>query len=287
ASTTAQSLKSILASHPALSIFQGFLEQFDLLHQFSSISNITILAPTNQAYLDLAQWGFNLSQVEPFIARALLTYHVLDGEWTSNSIPSSGMPQVVHTFLRPPILTNVSNGAAVKLYRKGNDITSESGLQVLGGVEEADIKFENGVLHTLNSSMVLPHNISLTAELSGLTEFLEILSTAHSVTMLESSKDITVFIPHNTVLKRLGPLLRMLEPRQLSNILGYHVIPGKVLYKEMLCSGDNEFTTLHGAILNTRVDRNGTIFVNDGKMIRSDLLIYGGVAHVIDDVLVP
>lgn len=283
----AQSLKSTLTSHPTLSIFHDVLQQFDLLDRFNTLTNVTLLAPTNQAYLDLAQWGFNLSEVEPFIARALLTYHVLDGEWQSNSLPDKGVSKVTHSFLRPPILTNVSSGAAVKLYREENDMYSESGLQVVSGVEEANIIFDNGVVHTLNSSMVLPHNISVTAEIGGLTEFLDLSTAASSTDMLESLKDVTVFIPENAALKRLGPLLRMLKPSQLADILEYHVVPGAVLYKDLLDRRDIKLTTLHGAKLFTSVDRDGEIFINDGRVIRSDLIIYGGVVHIIDELLLP
>lgn len=287
--TTSRSLKATLASQPTLSYFNGYLEQFDLIDEFDARTDITVLAPTNQAYTSLAQWGFNLSLVEPFIARALLQYHFLEGRWTSQDIPSApdAAPNVVHTFLQPPILTNVSSGAAVKLQRSGSTIITESGLQVVGAVETADIKFHGGVLHSLNSSMVLPHNISVTAEFNGLSQFLEHLDTAHVVGKIESLKDVTVFIPQNTAWENIDTLLHRLDNRKLAAVLGFHIVPGKVLYREDLAKGNGEFETLQGATLKTRVQKDGSILVGGAKVVRSDLILYGGVAHVIDEVLVP
>ena len=286
--TVARSLKSTVSSHPSLSILHSLLKQFDLLESFNSLSNITFIAPTDDAYRALAQWGFNVSEVEPFIARALLTYHVLDGTYTTDTISTSEEKQVVHSLLQPPILTNVTQGAAVKLSRsEGASIVVESGLQVIGGVEEADIHFEDGVIHTLNSSMVLPHNISTTGEIGNLSEFLNAMDAADTVTTLESLKDTTLFIPHNGAFEKLKPLLRLLKPSQLADVLGFHAVPGKVLYHESLKKGKATLKSLQGESVHVHQDDAGEIYVNHARIVRQDLIIYGGVAHIIDDVLVP
>ncbi|PNS21568.1 hypothetical protein CAC42_927 [Sphaceloma murrayae] len=285
--TTAKSLKSVLASNPKLSILNGLLDQFDLLDTFNSAKDVTLLAPTNAAYEALAQWGFNVSEVPAPVATALLSYHLLDGEYPTSEIPSDGPAEIAHTYLKPPILTNVTKGAAVKLSRGGNgEIVTESGLSVLGGTEETDIEYDNGIVHTLNSSMVLPHNISATLALNQLTEFLQDMTDASDVYPLEELKDVTFFFPINSALKKLSPLLSLLSPGQLASVLEYHAVPGHVLYHDKL-EGDNEYKTLNGGSLRVRSDARGNIFVNDAQVVRQDLIIYGGVAHIIDDVLIP
>lgn len=287
----AQSLKSVISSHPSLTILHSLLLQFDLLDSFNSASNITLLAPTDQAYRDLAKWGFNVSQVEPQIAKALLTYHVLDGAYPAKAILAGQEPKVVHTLLRPPILTNVTQGAAIKLSRSGRgqqtDIVLESGLQVITGVVDSDIGFDSGVVHTLNSSLVLPHNISTTAVVGGLTEFLDLMEVAGAVPALEQSIDMTIFIPSNAALQRLRGLLAMLTPAQLANVVGYHAIPGKVLYHECLQASDASFDTVQGTPVRIHTDAAGRTYVNDAQLVRQDLNIYGGVAHIIDNALIP
>ena len=284
----AQSLKSTISSHPSLTILHGLLNQFDLLESFDSLTNITLVAPTDEAYRALANWGFNVSEVEPFIARALLTYHVLDGTYTADSIPGSDEPQVVHSLLQPPVLTNVSRGAAVKLSRdRYSSIVIESGLQVIGGVEQADIHFQNGIIHTLNSSMVLPHNISTTSQIGNLFQFLDALETAEVVTSLEGLKDVTLFIPHDGAFRKLNPLLHLLRPSQLAQVLQYHVIPNHVLYHKSIGKNNSTYETLQGASLRISTDENGVSYVNGARIVRNDLIIYGGVAHIIDEVVIP
>ena len=279
-----------MASHPSLSILHSLLVQFDLVETFDDFSNITFIAPTDEAYIALAKWGFNVSEVDPAVARALLTYHVLDGMHLAGSIPAQGPESalVVHSLLQPPVLTNVTRGATVKLYGNGDGVVvAESGLQVIGGVEQADVPFEGGILHLLNSSMVLPHNITTTAQVGGLEEFLELMETAGSVDDLEGLKDVTLFVPDNVAIAALRPLLRLLRPSQLTEILGYHVVPGKVLYRDLLAVGNKNFTTLQGAAVQVHSSGAGDISVNNARLLRPDTMIYGGVLHIIDHLLVP
>ncbi|MCJ1333574.1 hypothetical protein MMC10_010274 [Thelotrema lepadinum] len=284
------SLSSTVASHPSLSILHQLLVQFDLVETFDDFSNITLIAPTDEAYIALAEWGFNVSEVEPFVARALLTYHVLDGVHPAGSIPARGPESalVVHSLLQPPVLANVTRGAAVKLYGDGDGgLAVESGLQVVGGVEQADVPFEGGILHLLNSSMVLPHNITATAQIGGLEEFLELMETVGSVEDLESLQDATLFVPDNMAIAGLKPLLGLLRPSQLAEVLGYHVVPGKVLYRDLLAMSNENFTTLQGAAVQVHSSGAGDIFVNNARLVRPDTMIYGGVLHIIDNLLVP
>ncbi|TKX25783.1 fasciclin domain-containing protein 2 [Elsinoe australis] len=285
--TSAKSLKSVLSTDPKLSILNGLLDQFDLLETFNSAKDVTLLAPSNAAYEALAKWGFNVSEVPAPVATALLSYHLLEGQYPASSIPTSGPPEIAHTYLKPPVLTNVTKGAAVKLSRGGSgEIVTESGLSVLGGTEDTDVKYDNGIVHTLNSSMVLPHNISATLALNQLTEFLQDMSDASTVYQLEELKDVTFFFPINSALKKLSPLLSLLSPTQLASVLQYHAVPNKVLYHDRL-EGDSEYKTLNGDSIRVHSDARGNVFVNDAQVVRQDLIIYGGVAHIIDDVLIP
>nr|AIW00657.1 fasciclin [Shiraia sp. slf14] len=264
-SAAALSLEKLLSKHPKLSTFHDLLTQFDLLDDFKGYDNITIVAPTNQAYLDLANWGFNVSEVPAPVARALLTYHVLQGEHTLDSL--SSQQQVVHTYLKPPVLTNVTDGAAVKLSRDNSGkIITQSGLGVYGSVEEADIAFTHGVLHTLNSSMVLPHNITLTAEINGLTKFLDLMSEAGLVEEFEALKDVTVFIPQNAALEKLLWLMKLLPKENLASVLKYHVVPNKVLY-EAAVEDEEDHETLDGGVVRLSSGRSGDLRVNGVKVL--------------------
>ncbi|KAL6705695.1 hypothetical protein ACN47E_006484 [Coniothyrium glycines] len=281
-------LATVLSQHAKLSTLNSLLKQFDLFDAITSFKNITIIAPTDQAYLDLANWGFNVSEIPAPIARALLEYHIIDGTYISESIPDNDLePEVVHTYLKPPTLTNVSTGAALKLSREASGrVTTISGLGVQGGVEEADVLFNGGVLHTLNASMVLPHNISITAMLNGLTTFLTLMDTAGVVEEFESAKDVTVFIPTNRALAKVSVLMKMLPQQQLATILRSHIVANDVVYGKQLGQATT-LVTIGGTRLSVHSDKEGHIQVGNADVVREDIILYGGVAHVVDDVLLP
>ncbi|KAH5605169.1 fasciclin-like arabinogalactan protein elcF [Parastagonospora nodorum] len=279
--TSAHSLSTLLSTHPTLSTLHSLLKQFSLLDDFNTLANITVIAPTNQAYLDLANWGFNVSQIPAPVARALFQYHVLDGEWESESIIGKG--KVVHTYLKPPVLTNVTAGAAVKLSSVDGTIMTESGLGVAGGVEDVNLRFDGGVLHTLNASMVLPHNITLTAQINGLGRFLELMNRAGVVAEFEGLKDVTVFVPHDDALEKAD--VGKMSKEQLASLLRGHVVPNRVLYGEVF-GKKGGYKSSNGWEIHVGKTAGGTLTVNGIKVVKEDVILYAGVAHVIDKVLV-
>lgn len=290
ATATLPSLSSALSTQPHLSIFHALLKQFDILPTAQSAQNTTIIAPNDDAYRALAKWGFNVSEVPAEVAQALLKYHVLHGVHDSRSIlgASDGW-QIAHTHLTPPVLTNVSAGAAVKLYAAGTGsertLMTESGLQVLGGVVGDEIAYDHGVIHTLNASMVLPHNISISSELAGVTSFLEAMEANEMVSMLEELRDVTLFVPVNAAMDKLEPALQLLSQQQMSGVLANHAVPGKVLYHDKL--GAQTVQSLQGSKLEITTDGAGRKTVNGAKLVREDIIIYGGVMHLVDAVLTP
>jgi uncharacterized surface protein with fasciclin (FAS1) repeats len=67
---------------------------------------------------------------------------------------------------------------------------------------------------------------------------------------------------------------------QVTDILTYHVVNGTVGYSSTLKNGTS-LMTLEGGNITITIN-NGSVFVNDAKVIVSDVLVAGGVVHVID-----
>lgn len=125
---SAQSLGSALSDSPSLSTLANLLGQYpDLIETLSGASDITILAPTNDA---LAQLPEGLS--EDFV-RAVLTYHVLNGEFPSDAFSSE--KAFAHTFLTDENYANVTGGQVVAAQ------TNEDG----GVMINDDVMVENAV----------------------------------------------------------------------------------------------------------------------------------------------
>ncbi|KAJ0166270.1 Fasciclin-like arabinogalactan protein [Colletotrichum tanaceti] len=287
--TLAIPLGQALTNHGSLSMLHDLLRHLDLLERFETAKRSTFLAMTDDALLGLADWGLNLSSIDPTLARGILEYHFLEGVYTSSDPSLRTDVQLVHSVMRPPILTNVTDGPVVKLSVVGGSLHVESGIQKVMLINESDMGHDNGVLHTINSNLVLPHNISETADLGSLSlhEFGNIMERSRTREVLEAMKDVTVFLPNDRAVRRWRSLLDSLSVEQLARFVANHAVPNQVLYHSAFSTdGLRDYRTLSGFTVTIRHDARGDVFVNEARILRQDVLVYGGVAHILDDVLI-
>ncbi|KXH47065.1 MFP1 protein [Colletotrichum nymphaeae SA-01] len=286
-STTAKSLSQALISHGSLSMLHDLLKDLDLLERFQTAERSTFLAMTDDALIGLANWGLNMSTIDPALARAILEYHFLEGVFTSSDPSLKTDVQLAHSVLRPPILTNVTDGPVVKFSIIDGSLSAESGIQKVMQINESDITHDNGVLHTIDSNLVLPHNLSETTNLGNLHKFWDLVERSNSREILEAMKDATVFLPDDYAVRQWSSALGSLTPEQLATVVANHAIPNRVLYHSAFSAGRNEYKTLSGMKVTVSGDSRGHIFINEAKILKKDVLIFGGVAHILDGVLVP
>ncbi|CAI0646530.1 unnamed protein product [Colletotrichum noveboracense] len=283
-----ESLKHVLASHGSLTMLHDLLVELDLLGTFEVLKNSTLIAMNDDAFEYLANWGMNLSSIDPELARGIMKYHFLEGFYTSTN-PLLGMEtQLIHTVLRPPILTNVSDGAVVKLTAADNEnpFRVECGIQKVLPIVEADIDYDTGVLHVINENLVLPHNLSETTNLRNLEKFWSLVKKAQMSEPLESLRDTTILLPSNEAMEKYKFHLESLAPEDLRTTINNHVIPNRVLYHLDFGETSEEVRTMSGLKLKLSRDSAGGLFVNYARVLKQDVLIYGGVSHVLDNVLI-
>ncbi|KAI8228140.1 Citrinin biosynthesis cluster MFS transporter [Colletotrichum sp. SAR 10_77] len=195
--------------------------------------------------------------------------------------------QLIHSVLRPPIFTNVSDGAVVKLTAADNEnpFRVECGIQKVLPIVEADIYYDSGVLHTISENLVLPHNLSETTNLGNLEKFWSLVQKAQMSELLESFRDTTIMLPSNEAMEKYKFHLESLGPADLRTTINNHVIPNRVLYHTNFGAGSEEVTAVSGLKLKLSRDSVGRLFVNHAQVLKQDVLIYGGVSHVLDNVL--
>ncbi|AXE66521.1 hypothetical protein BBF93_17425 [Hyphomonas sp. CACIAM 19H1] len=103
----------------------------------------------------------------------------------------------------------------------------------------------------------------------------------------------TVFAPTNEAFAALAPgeLDTLLLPEnkdKLTRIVGYHVIPGKVLAGDVPAEDAGVATaSINNLDLSVRRLADGTVMVNQYTVATSDIQASNGVIHVIDGVLIP
>ncbi len=119
------------------------------------------------------------------------------------------------------------------------------------------------------------------------------LQAAELVDALKGKGPFTVFAPNDEAFAKvpketLEELLKPENKEKLRSILLYHVVAGKYLAADVkkLKSGTQVETLLKGKKVTITRKRDG-IYINDAKVIKTDVLAKNGVIHVIDKVILP
>lgn len=115
------------------------------------------------------------------------------------------------------------------------------------------------------------------------------LQAAGLVETLKGKGPFTVFAPTDEAFAKLpaGTVDDLLKPEnkeKLTAILTYHVVPGDLTAAKVMKMTSAK--TVNGKALSIKVE-NGTVMVNNAKVVKADVKASNGVIHVIDTVLLP
>ena len=111
------------------------------------------------------------------------------------------------------------------------------------------------------------------------------LQKAGLVDTLKGKGPYTVFAPTDAAFAKvpkdqLDALLA--DKDKLTKVLTYHVVPGKVLAKDVKAG---QVKTVQGGALT--VSTSGGVRVDDANVVKTDIVADNGVIHVIDSVVLP
>lgn len=115
------------------------------------------------------------------------------------------------------------------------------------------------------------------------------LEAGDLVDTLKADGPYTVFAPTDEAFAKLpaGTVEMLLMPEnkdKLVAILTYHVVPGKVTAAEVITM--TSAPTANGSdVAISIVDE--TVFINDSKVIATDIEASNGIIHVVDSVILP
>lgn len=115
------------------------------------------------------------------------------------------------------------------------------------------------------------------------------VEAAGLVETLKGAGPFTVFAPTDDAFAALpaGTVEDLLKPEnkeKLTQILTYHVVPGKVMAAD-LKGKTTEAETVEGSTVS--VDGTDGVTVNGAKVVKADVTASNGVIHAIDTVLMP
>src|SRR4051794_10658741 len=130
-----------------------------------------------------------------------------------------------------------------------------------------------------------------TASLNGsFTTLVAAVKTAGLVDTLKGTGPFTVFAPTDEAFKKLpaGTVENLLKPEnkaQLTKVLTYHVVPGKVMASDVKGKTTTAKTVEGSAVA---IDASGSaVKVDNATVSKADVIASNGVIHVIDTVIMP
>jgi uncharacterized surface protein with fasciclin (FAS1) repeats len=239
-------------------------------------SNLTVLAPNDAAFAKVPKAQIDALMADKALLKQVLLYHVLPGRIASNKLTG-----VVKTV----------NGASVNLTLIDKETYANE-----AKVIAKDVKTGNGVIHVIDTVLLPPDlNLSNIAAVAMVNPQFNTLSKLVTIAGLgDALKDpgasLTVFAPTDDAFKKVpAATMNMLakNPDKLKKVLLYHVIGKKITSADVgSMGGAGKPETLAGGVVNVTT-KDGTIFVNNAKVIKADVATANGVIHAIDTVLIP
>ncbi|KAK6193631.1 2-isopropylmalate synthase (Alpha-isopropylmalate synthase) (Alpha-IPM synthetase) [Pestalotiopsis sp. IQ-011] len=278
-----------MAHDPRLATLLGTVPE--LTNALSTATNITVIAPSNAAFQKAMAAMPGLAEMvkNTTFLTDLLEYHVVQG------LVSSSMFSTTPIFASTALQITSTGGAKsqmVELIKSNADALVVSGFKQVSRVTKADLFFNGGVLHIVDTILTEPDVTSVTALDVGLTSMAGALAKANMTTGVDGLRDATIFAPSNAAFVQVGNVLEAAGPDLLSEVLGYHIVEGGAVHSSELLKrvsaggGTVQLSTLEGYTLAVR-EVNGQLYVNNAKIELADVLTQNGVVHVINDVLNP
>lgn len=236
---------------------------------------LTVFAPTDEAFAAVPEEVLNGLLADPEALSGVLLYHVAAGELLAGEVISQDSIPTLQ-------------GSSLNVSVTGDGVFIDGSTVIA-----TDILATNGVIHVIDA-VLLPPAPEPTADIVdtaiGAGRF-ETLVTAVVAAGLEEALrgegPFTVFAPNDEAFAKLpGAVLDGLlaDPEALANVLLYHVVPGAYPATDVVTS--SSLTTLQGQRASITVNEMGA-FIDDAKIIGTDIFTSNGIIHEIDSVILP
>jgi transforming growth factor-beta-induced protein len=273
-------------SLPDFSILVEAVAAAGLADTLSGAGPFTVFAPSNAAFAALlGELGVSKEALlgNKALLSAVLTYHVLPGK-------------VLAADIREGAQATTVQGQVFRLGLTGGpNITDAQGRKA--HIVATDVAASNGVVHVIDK-VILPQTKNIVEIAVGLADFsilVEAVLAADLQGTLSGAGPYTVFAPTNAafaaLLHELGVTKAQLlgSKELLTSVLTYHVLPAKVLAKDVVDGAMP--TTVQGQKFTLDKDRS-SLEIRDARgreahVVATDVQALNGVIHVIDKVLLP
>lgn len=269
--TPPNTIVDIAVQDSRFSILVAALQKADLVSVLQGNGPFTVFAPTNDAFI-----AAGITSVDN-LTREQLTPILLAHVVPARVAASQVQPGAVTTAGNSEIFFSVNNQ---RIFINGK-------VEVVA----ADINASNGIIHVINN-VILPPTQSIVDIAVGNPNFSTLVSLVTRAGLVETlaGGNFTVFAPTNAAFEALiasGVNPDALTREQLTSILLYHVVPGRVFSTDLRAGN---VTTASGGQI--RVELGTGVRVagqnsDPSNVVLANVLATNGVVHAIDRVLIP
>jgi len=130
--------------------------------------------------------------------------------------------------------------------------------------------------------------VDTAVEAGSFTTLASLLEAAGLVETLKGPGPFTVFAPTDDAFAKVPQetldALAADPQGALTDVLTYHVVPGKVMAADV--TDGLEAETVQGSTVTFTV-KDGSVMINDANIVQTDIECSNGVIHVIDSVILP
>lgn len=272
-------LVELAQSDDRFSILVDLVVRAELVDALSGDTELTVFAPTNDAFEAL---GVNPDDLSDGLLLDILTFHVTGGKILSGDLDLSNTVEMLNG---EKALVQALEGVVVN---------------ARATVVDADLEATNGVIHAIDD-VLLPAAAREALDLQNLVDIAradEELSTLVSIVEelglevnLKYLPNYTAFAPTNEAFEALGDALAGADATTLTGILVYHVLQladGPVPASAVVANAPFTAPTLalEEPIYLTVAD--GNVFVNrTAQVVEADIEATNGIIHKVNDVLIP
>ncbi|MCP9746776.1 fasciclin domain-containing protein [Lacihabitans sp. CS3-21] len=272
----------VATSNSQFSTLTAALTKAELVSALQGTGPFTVFAPNNDAFTKAGITS--LSGLTKEALTPILTSHVLAGKVKA---------------------ADVKSGSATTLNETNNIYLSvnSTGVYINGNIKviSTDLDASNGVVHVIDN-VIVPPSKNLVEIAIGNPNFSELVSlvtaadpSVAAALTAASQNGLTVFAPTNaafTELYKTTPKASLLSPANktlLTNVLLYHVVPGRVFSTD-LPNVSGEVATASTVKVKFDLSSGAKVVGKSSgasNITLANLLATNGVIHVIDKVLLP
>lgn len=116
--------------------------------------------------------------------------------------------------------------------------------------------------------------------MSALSQYNDTLSEFSADQEVAELTDLTVFVPDNAAFENIANIVAAADVATVDAVIGYYILDTNIVFSPSI--GNTTVTTVQGGQLTLTVLDDGTIFVNNAKVIFPNIISTTGVAHIID-----